>query len=56
MMEKDSVADLKKVTDHLKNNPMSNMMQVHMATGVPIGRIHDFVRYGILKIKGMKAG
>ena len=55
MMEKESVSDLRKVIEYLKNKPLSNMMQVHLATGVAIGQIHSFVRYGALKIKAMKA-
>ena len=56
LMEKENIADLRKVTDYLKNKPMSNMMQVHLGTGVPVMQIHNFVRYGVLKIKALKAG
>jgi fructose/tagatose bisphosphate aldolase len=56
MMIKENIDDLKKVKQYLKERPMSNMMEVHLKTGVPVQQIHSFIRYGVLKIKAAKAG
>ncbi len=56
LVDSGNIKDLRKVVEYLKFNPMANMIQVHESTGVPISRINDLVRHGILKIRSRSIG